>query len=127
MPSVLAVGPEPQPPPVISVIPSLQINRIDLKPPVVAAGRTFDLLVDFSVSDPAAANDQIPVRFSYQILEGDKVLHESKPGVIQGFNGKATTRTEPIRAAKKQGTYKIHVLIQYKNAAAERSIDLRIE
>lgn len=127
MPSVLAASPGPQPLPAISAKPSLQINRIDLKPPVVAAGRTFDLLVDFSVADQSAADEKIPVRFSYQILEGDKVLYESKPEVIQGLNGKATTRTEPIRAAKKRGTYKINVAIQYKNAGAERSIDLRIE
>jgi hypothetical protein len=127
IPSVLAVSSVPQPPTAISAAPSLQINRIDLKPPVVAAGRTFDLVVDFSVSDPSAANDQLPVLFSLSILEGSKVLYAPKATEIKSYNSKSTLRTEPLKAADKKGIYTIKVSVKYKTLAAEKSVELRIE
>ena len=127
MPSVLAASPGPQPLPAISAAPSLQINRIDLKPPVVSAGRTFDLVVDFSVSDPSATNENIPVLFSLSILEGSKVLYAPKATEIKSYNSKSTLRTEPLKASDKKGIYTIKVSVKYKTFAAEKSVGLRIE
>lgn len=107
--------------------PSIEIYKIEIKPTRVSAGDKFDLVVNYSVSDPSVKKDRIPVKFSYSILEGTKVLFDSKPVVLQALNGERMPRIVHLTATKKKGVYEIKTFLRYKNKIAGESIEFEIE
>lgn len=107
--------------------PSLVIQLLEITPGIVAPGNKFDLIVEFSVTDPVVMKKDIAVQFSYVIYEGDKVLFESEAATIESKNGISMTRTEHLIAAKQKGIYRMRVSMKYGSLSAEASKEFRIE
>jgi tetratricopeptide (TPR) repeat protein len=113
--------------PAVSPVPLIQIRKVEIKPSVVPPGGRFDLIVEYSVSDPSLKQEQLPVQFSFSILQGEKTLYGSTPLEIMSSNSQNTIRTEPLNASNRRGTYLLKVSLTYKKVAAEKSVELRVE
>jgi tetratricopeptide (TPR) repeat protein len=113
--------------PGVSPVPLILIRKIEIKPAVVPPGGRFDLILEYSVGDPALKEEQLPVQFSFSILQGEKTLYSQAPTNLMSRNSQNTTRTEPLNASNRKGVYLLKVLLTYQNYASEKSVELRIE
>jgi Flp pilus assembly protein TadD len=113
--------------PAVSPVPLIQIRKVEIRPKAVPPGGRFDLVVEYFVSDSSLKQEQLPVQFSFSILQGEKTLYGSTPLEIMSSNSQNTIRTEPLNASKSKGVYLLKVLLTYKKVAAEKSVELRVE
>jgi tetratricopeptide (TPR) repeat protein len=113
--------------PAVSPVPLILIRKVEIKPAVVPPGGRFDLILEYSVGDPALKEEQLPVQFSFSILQGEKTLYSQAPVNLMSRNSQNTTRTEPLNASNRKGVYLLKVLLTYKDFASEKSVELRIE
>jgi len=112
----------------VSEAPVLELRKLEIKPESVVPGASFDLVVEYFVSDSSARQEQILVQLSFAIFQDGKVLYSPGPAEVLSYNaGRITKRIEPLKASTRRGVYSIEVSLAYKNFAAEKSIDLRIE
>ncbi|MCX5912272.1 MAG: tetratricopeptide repeat protein [Deltaproteobacteria bacterium] len=113
--------------PAASPGPLVQIRKVEIRPGAVPPGGRFDLVVEYFVSDSSLKQEQLPVQFSFSILQGEKTLYGSTPLEIMSSNSQNTIRTEPLNASNRRGTYLLKVSLTYKKVAAEKSVELRVE
>jgi len=113
--------------PAVSPTPLIQIRKVEIRPGAVPPGGRFDLVVEYFVSDSSLKQEQLPVQFSFSILQGEKTLYGSTPLEIMSSNSQNTIRTEPLNASNRRGTYLLKVSLTYKKVAAEKSVELRVE
>jgi len=113
--------------PAASPGPLVQIRKVEIRPGAVPPGGRFDLVVEYFVSDSSLKQEQLPVQFSFSILQGEKTLYGPNPLEIMSSNSKDTIRTEPLNASNRRGTYLLKVSLTYKKVAAEKSVELRVE
>jgi tetratricopeptide (TPR) repeat protein len=113
--------------PAVLPVPLILIRKVEIKPVVVPPGGRFDLILEYSVGDPALKEEQLPVQFSFSILQGEKTLYSQAPMNLMSRNSQNTTRTEPLNASNRKGVCLLKVLLAYKNFASEKSVELRIE
>ncbi len=106
---------------------SLQLTSLNISPETVKSGSVFNVVVNYEVSDPSVKEQEIPVAFSFSILEGSNVLYSPASKEIKSANGGPMKRTEPITAAKRKGTFTLKVSLQYKGRVAEKSGTFRID
>jgi Flp pilus assembly protein TadD len=107
--------------------PLVQIRKVEIRPGAVPPGGRFDLVVEYFVSDSSLKQSQVPVQFSFSILQGEKTLYGPHPVEIMSSNSQNTIRTEPLNASNRKGTYLLKVSVTYKKVAAEKSVELRVE
>ena len=113
--------------PAVSPVPLIQIRKVEISPGAVPPGGLFDLVVEYFVSDSSLKQEQLPVQFSFSILQGEKTLYGPNPLEIMSSNSQNTIRTEPLNASNRRGTYLLKVSLTYKKVAAEKSVELRVE
>jgi len=113
--------------PAASPGPLVQIRKVEIRPGAVPPGGRFDLVVEYFVSDSSLKQEQLPVQFSFSILQGEKTLYGPNPLEIMSSNSKDTIRTEPLNASNRRGTYLFKVSLTYKKVVAEKSVELRVE
>ena len=113
--------------PAASPGPLVQIRKVEIRPGAVPPGGRFDLVVEYFVSDSSLKQEQLPVQFSFSILQGEKTLYGPNPLEIMSSNSQNTIRTEPLNASNRRGTYLLKVSLTYKKVAAEKSVELRVE
>jgi hypothetical protein len=107
--------------------PSIHIDQVKVNPAVVKSGSKFKFVTDYTVTDSAAREKEIPVKFAFIISEGSNTLYSPEAVEIQSVNGGNTKRTEPVAASRKKGTYTLKVILQYKDLQTEKSVAFRIE
>lgn len=100
----------------------LRVTRVSVQPEHIAPGGRFDLVVEYSASDPASDAGELPVAFSYRILSGDTPLF-SKPAVeVAGRNGQPTTlRKRGLVATTTPGRYTLEAVLEYAGHSASAS------
>jgi len=106
--------------------PTVRIHAIKTEPLRIPAGSSFDLRVEYTVTDSSVKEDEVPIKLSYKIFDGTKVFL-STPVEVQGLNGSKTPATLHLKAARKKGSYTIQALLNYKNQISERSTELKVE
>jgi hypothetical protein len=107
--------------------PGIHVHQLEVKPKKVPAKSGFDLFVVFSVWDPSEKTNYVPVTFRYEILEGERVLFNSKSVHITAPNGERAPRVVHLSAADKSGTYKIRVQLKHRNKMADETAVFAIE
>jgi hypothetical protein len=108
-------------------VPFILVKRAVTQPSSVPPGGKFDLVMEFTVHDSGNKRRQVSANYTYQILKGAKVLFGSEAKNIKVLEGSPATRTDPLRAGKKRGSYHIKVDLTYKGASAQKTVELRIE
>jgi tetratricopeptide (TPR) repeat protein len=107
--------------------PSLEIHKVDTKPRPVSPGSAFELAFEFTVTAPSGGSTQVPVEFSYQILDGERVAFESKATQVQASPGVRKSWEVKMNASKNKGRYAVKVLLKHGDRTAEASAPLVIE
>ena len=110
-----------------STQPGIHIHTVEVKPESVLPKSDFDLIIEFSVWDPSEKKDHVPVTFRYDILEGERVLFNSKSTRIVAPNGKRIPRVVHLTSAERRGNYKIQVWLQYERKMAGETVVFTIE
>ena len=105
----------------------IHVQNLEVKPEKVSPKSDFDLFVEFSVWDPSEKTNYVPVTFRYAILEGERVLFNSKSVHITAPNGKRTPRIVHLTASDKRGTYKIQVRLKYRTKMAGETVMFTID
>ena len=106
--------------------PSIQIRRLEVKPNVVSPKGPFDLEIEYSVSDPAAAQQQLPVEFALSIDQGANTLYTQPASKAEVPNGAARMRVEHLTASPQPGAYRIKIKLSYKGLITEDSAEFQI-
>jgi Flp pilus assembly protein TadD len=106
----------------IAARPGIQIHSIKINPDRMPPKTPFDLMFEFSVTEPSMKQHEILVTFHYTILAGKEVLFTSKPKVIVALNGKRTQRVVHLIASNQRRAYEIEVFLEYKNNHRELSL-----
>jgi tetratricopeptide (TPR) repeat protein len=99
--------------------PGIQIHSIKIKPDRMPPESPFDLMFEFSVTEPSMKQQEIPVTFHYTILAGNEVLFTSKPNTIEVLNGNRTQRVVHLSASDQRGAYEMEICLEYKNNRSE--------
>lgn len=107
--------------------PSIQITRLAVNPPAVPPGGKFDVVVEYSAEDSTTQQQQITVKLTIEILQGQKVLYTHQPIEVRGANGGSTKRTEPLAGSKKAGTYTVRATVKYQSSRATQQVDFSIQ
>jgi hypothetical protein len=105
---------------------SLVIQNVGVKPTPVPAGSRFEILVDYTATDPTVREGKIPVSFHYAIYDGTQKLYEKGPIQVMSTNAKEMRRVFPVNASKKDGTYRIDVRLTYGGQTFSRTAPLQI-
>jgi tetratricopeptide (TPR) repeat protein len=105
---------------------SLQIISMNIRPAIVRPGSKFELTVDFVVVDPTAGQNQIPIKFSYEINIGKKVLYQSETKIITSPNGIVRGQVVQLKASRNRGFYNIEALLKYKNQRTKKHTTFEI-
>jgi hypothetical protein len=111
----------------IPLEPSVVIHNVAVNPASVPTGSRFDLVVDYSVSDPLNQNDRIPVKFSFRILRSEKVVFAQMPVELQALNGAKMSRILTLTANEEQGIYEIEAVLKYKDKMKSDTTQVKIK
>jgi tetratricopeptide (TPR) repeat protein len=106
---------------------SLMIENVVVEPAFVRPGSVFDLIVEHFLFDPSARTDRVHVTLTYRILAGQNVVFKSKPKQVESANGKNTSSTVHLTAARDSGTYKIEIRVEYNDILRGQAVDLIIK
>jgi carboxyl-terminal processing protease len=106
--------------------PSIEILNLQTTPVKVSPGSKFEVIVEYTVTDPIANQPDIPVSFFYTIHSNERILYEKGPIVVMSGNAKAMRRLQPIKASRKNGIYQIEIRLAYQEKILTRSIPLEI-
>jgi hypothetical protein len=101
-------------------------HKITVTPAKVSPGEAFDLRIEYTVVDGTVDTELLPVKLSYRISDGEKVFL-SKPIDATCPNGKRTTEVLNLTAAKREGTYTIEGLLNYKDEIWKQSVHLNVD
>ena len=107
--------------------PSIVIHNVAVNPKSVTAGSRFDLVVDYSVSDPSNQSDRIPVKFSFSILRSERVVFAPEPVELQALNGGKMSRIVTLTANKEQGIYELKAVLKYKGKMTSDTTQVKIK
>jgi hypothetical protein len=116
-----------QPPDAEQPHPSLRINTMEVIPDVMGAGSKFNIVVEYTMADPTMKEKELPVHFNFSIVQGSEILYSSKSVEVNSSNGGGTKRTEPMTASKKNGAYRVKVILHYRGVTAEESKEFVIK
>jgi len=111
----------------MSPSPSLQLDSVVVAPKTVAAGETFDVIVNFIVKDPDAGQKEVTITMNYAVSQDGRVIRQFEPKSFPVPNNEYSTITRNPRAAKAKGEYKMDVELEYRNQKATGSVDFTIE
>jgi len=107
--------------------PSLQLDSVVVAPKTVAAGETFDVIVNLIVKDPDAGQGEVSVTMNYAVSQNGRVVRQFEPKSFKVPNNEHSTVTRNPKAAKAKGEYKMDVELEYRNQKATGSADFTIE
>lgn len=106
---------------------SLEMNNIEVRPVHILPGKTFDLILEYSLTDPRLEEKRVPVKFEYSILDKSRELFRSRSVEMMCVNGQRSSRIVHLIAAKKKGNYSIQALMKYDRKIVGDAIEFMIK
>ena len=110
------------------------VYKMYTEPGRVTPGTKFDLIIEYAVTDPAVSSNRIPMTLTLEILKTKNAfqasnlkkpafptssltdrIHNFKPMNINCPNGKKTSSTVHLSAAKDKGSYYLVAYLKYKS------------
>jgi carboxyl-terminal processing protease len=107
--------------------PTIEIHNLKISPANVSAGSSFDLVVNYSVSDPSNQSNRIPVKFSFSILRSERVMFAPKPVELQALNGSKMSRIVTLTANEEHGIYELEAILKYKGKMKSDTTQFKIK
>lgn len=107
--------------------PSVHIVHVAVNPPAVPPGGTFEVIVEYSATDPATQLKQIAVQLTIEIHQDDTVLYTHKPIEVSSENGGIIRRKEPLSGSTKTGSYTVRVTVKYGDISTTKQTPFTIQ
>ena len=104
---------------------SFIVESIEIQPNPVPPGGDFALKVKCLVADPDVKESKVALQFTYKILKDEEVVRK-KTNRLSVPHGKTATLKNNLVAGRTAGTYKIQIILYYKDKIAGKSANLVI-
>ncbi|THB77242.1 MAG: hypothetical protein D3926_15960 [Desulfobacteraceae bacterium] len=114
------------------------IHKVYTNPKKIIPGIGFELVIDYTVTDSDSKSSSLPIGFNLDILqskvsvqvssgssppaptmENSRKVHSFEPLEINCTNGKKSSKSIQLRAAKQKGSYYLLGRLNYKNYTKE--------
>jgi tetratricopeptide (TPR) repeat protein len=105
----------------------LHIRSVQLTPAVVKPGDSFDLRIEYSVTDRTRKEEMLDVDLSLTIMDGPAILYTLPPVRVQTQNSQMAARVEHLTASSKKGVYTVQATMRYRGVMHAQSAELRVE
>jgi hypothetical protein len=106
---------------------TLTIHSLRTEPSVLVPGKSFDLVVDYSVDDPAAGMATIMTRVRYCIYKGAVRTYTSKPVTIPGTQGTVIRKRVRLEAPADPGAYIAKAFVYYGIMRISETVAFEVE
>jgi tetratricopeptide (TPR) repeat protein len=106
--------------------PTVEIRRMDLGPNPVAAGATFEVGVEYAVTDPAATSQPLAAELSYTILQGNKVVFEGHALPAPAVSGEVQRVVQSFTGMRGRGKFTVKAILRYAGLTNELAGELTV-
>ncbi len=97
-----------------------------VEPAKVARGDTILIKALFSVFDENNSRKTVPVEYYYEIKKQDRVIYKSAIKAVEAVNGAKTPLEIKLKAASRQGDYKVVLKLSQLKGAAQTDTNFSI-
>jgi len=97
-----------------------------VEPAKVARGDTILIKALFSVFDENTSRKTVPVEYFYEIQKQDRVIYKSAVKAIEAVNGGRTPLEIKLKAASREGDYKVVLKIDHEKGATQTDMNFSI-
>ena len=97
-----------------------------VEPAKVAMGDTILIKALFSVFNENSSQKSVPVEYFYEIQKQDRVIYKSAIKAIEAVNGAKTPLEIKVKAASREGEYKVVLKISRQKGAAQTNMNFSI-
>ena len=101
-------------------------NQAVIEPAKVARGDTILIKALFSVFNENSSQKTVPVEYYYEIQKQDRVIYKSATKAIEAANGARTPLEIKLRAASREGDYKVILKLSQEKGAARTNMNFSI-
>ncbi|MCD4742229.1 MAG: hypothetical protein K8R67_07105 [Desulfobacteraceae bacterium] len=97
-----------------------------VEPAKVARGDTILIKALFSVFDENSSQKIVPVEYYYEIQNQDRVIYKSAVKAIEAVNGAKIPLEIKLKAASRQGDYKVVLKLSHEKGAGQTNMNFSI-
>jgi len=113
--------------PVREEVAILTIHSLRTTPAVLAPGKSSELVVEYSVNDPAAGMVAVTTRVRYCIYKGAVRTYTSTPETITGTQGAVIQKRVMIAAPAEPGAYMAKAFVYYGIMRISKTVAFTVE